>query len=280
MRRMIVAGLLTLPLLWFGIPALTAKSPFIAGKNALHSVRELHSNKVWGTVDRFLDLHELPVWLASLAGVAFGIFRRQRFVLILAAGSLVWVLVEIAFVLHGWPGVPRYLFEPVAVACVLAGVAVGRVILDLPGLLARVGARRLSGPAIGWVTGLLVLAFLGTWAPGARSRLRVERADLKHERARARELGRLSAVIGRLGGPGRIFACGTPNLPIGYQSVFAWYADVKVGELYVNPNTLALHPHPIVTFHPLHDGWRVIPSHLTTRAQAAHCRGMRLTYRS
>ena len=207
------------------------------------------------------------------------VVRRQRFVLILAAGALVWVLVEVAFVLHGWPGVPRYLFEPVAIACVLAGIAVGRVILDLPPLLAR-AAPRVSPNVIGWATGILVLLFLATWAPGARTRLRIEKADLVHERARAREFGRLSTVINRLGGMSRITACGTPNIPIGYQSVFAWYGDVRIGALYVNPNVLALHPHPIVTFHPLHNGWRVIPSHLTTATQQAHCRGLRLTYRS
>ena len=278
-RRMIIAGIVVIPLLWFGIPGLTARSPFVAGDNALKSVRALHENKIWGTVDRFLDLHELPIWLASLAAVAFAVARRQRFVLLLAAGAVVWVTVEVAFVLHGWPGVPRYLFEPVAIACVLAGIAVGRVILDLPPLLARV-APRVSPTVIGWATGILVLGFLGTWAPGARSRLRIEKADLVHERARARELGRLSAVITRLGGIDRIRVCGSPNVPIGYQSVFAWYVGSDVGSLYITKKKFALHPHPIVTFHPLYNGWAVVPSHLTTAAQRARCHGIRMTYRS
>ena len=41
MRRLIGGGLTLIPLFWFGIPALTAKSAFIAGSNALHSPREL-----------------------------------------------------------------------------------------------------------------------------------------------------------------------------------------------------------------------------------------------
>jgi hypothetical protein len=278
-RRMIIAGIVAIPLLWFGIPGLTARSPFVAGDNALKSVRALHENKIWGTIDRFLDLHELPIWLASLAGVAFAAVRRQRFVLILAGGALLWVLVEVAFVLHGWPGVPRYLFEPVAIACVLAGYAVGRVILDLPPLLSRV-APRASPSVVGWATGIVVLVFLATWAPGARSRLRLEKTDLVHERARAHELGRLSAVITRLGGIERIRSCGTPNVPIGYQSVFAWYTGSDVGSLYITKKKFALHPHPLVTFHPLHNGWAVVPSHLTTAAQRARCQGIRITYRS
>ena len=45
MRGMLVCGVLLQPLFWFGIPALTAKSAFIAGSNALHSPRELRGNK-------------------------------------------------------------------------------------------------------------------------------------------------------------------------------------------------------------------------------------------
>jgi len=103
MRRMIAAGLLLLALFWFGIPALTAKSTFIAGSNALHSPRELRGNKVWGTIDRFLDLHELPVQLAALFMVALLLRRRERLTLLLDAGALLGVIVEKAFAPHGVP---------------------------------------------------------------------------------------------------------------------------------------------------------------------------------
>jgi hypothetical protein len=277
MRRMMVWGLLLIPAFWFGIPALTAKSAFIAGSNALNSPRELHSNKVFGTIDRFFALHAAPMWIAAGLCVVLALYRRQRFILLLAAGTVTWVVVEIAFALHGWPAVPRYLFEPVGVACVLAGIFVGRVILDLPPLLARV-VPRFSPQVIGWATGVLVLLIAGTFVPAARSRLRVERADLKHERARAKEIGRLSTVVQRLG-VSRILACGQPNMPIGYQSILAWDMGIKIGVLYINPDTFALHPYTTVDFFPLHDGWRVFPSHVT-RATTARCHGLRLTYRS
>ena len=94
MRRMIAGGLVLIPLFWFGIPALTAKSAFIAGSNALHSPRELQSNKFFGTIDRFLDLQEMPVQLAALLAVALAALRRQRTVLLLGAGVILWVLVS------------------------------------------------------------------------------------------------------------------------------------------------------------------------------------------
>jgi hypothetical protein len=278
MRRFIAGGLLTIPLLWFGIPALTAKSAFIAGSNALHSPRELHNNKFFGTIDRFFDLHEMPIQLAALAGIAFGVRRRERQVLLLAAGAAAWVIVEAGFALHGWPAVPRYLFEPVGVMAVLAGVAVGRVILELPPLLSKL-TPRVTPSIAGWATGLLVLVLAGTMLPAARSRYHIERADLAHERARTKEIGRLSTVVSRLGAS-RITACGQPNMPIGYQSVLAWYMGVKIGDLYYSANYEKLHPHPLVNFFPLANGWKVFPSHLVDAAARAHCAGLRLTYRS
>jgi hypothetical protein len=106
----------------------------------------------------------------------------------------------------------------------------------------------------------------------------MERRDLTHERDRAREIGRLQTVVTRLG-VANIFACGQPNIPIGYQSVFAWYAGVKVGELYVSPGFLKAHPHPLVNIYPTTNGWKVFPSHVDA-AHAAACHRMRHTFRS
>jgi hypothetical protein len=258
---MIAAGLLLIPLFWFGIPALTAKSAFIAGDNALHSPRELHSNKLLGTLDRFLDLQELPIWLTAMLGLAIAAVRRQRFVVLLAVGAVTWVVVEVAFVLHGYPGVPRYLFEPVAAVCVLSGEFVGRVLLDGAPLLARLGPRR--SPRLGTVLAAgLVLVVVASLVPAARSRARIERADLTHERARTKEIDRLHTVIIRVGGIHRILACGRPNIPIGFQSIFAWYTGLKIGDLYVSQKHERQHPSPLVNIYPLKDGWKVFPSHI------------------
>ncbi len=285
MRWLIAAGLALTPLLWFGIPALTANSAFVASNNALHSPRELHSQKLYGTVDRFFDLHELPVQVAALVAVGFGLLRRDRKLLLLAAGTLVWVAIEVAFALHGFPAVPRYLFEAVGVMSVLAGVAVGRVILDLPDLLARVGARlgprlpaRRSPQIAAWATGVVVLLLAGAMVPAARSRLRDERKDLTHERARTKEINSLSTVVSRLTS-GRILACGQPKMPIAYQSVLAWYLGVSTGGLYFSPLYEKLHPHPVVNFVAHSNGWVVSPQHVDA-ASAARCRHLHITVRN
>ena len=50
-------------------------------------------------------------------------------------------------------------------------------------------------------------------------------------------------------------------MPIGYQSMFAWYAGVKTGVLYVSRSYVGKHPHPLVNIYPIAGaGWKVFPS--------------------
>jgi hypothetical protein len=286
-RRWLIGSFVLLLVLWFGIPGLTSKSFLTAGNIAQNSPRAIHGNKITGTIHRFFQLESTPVWIAAAVSAALAAYRRQWAILLLVAGALAWVVIEIAFALHGFPAVPRYMFEPGAVVAVLAGTFVGRVILELPPLFVRfaqgLGGLRI-GPAVagqigGWGAALVVVAFAGSMLPAARSQLHQERTDLKHERARTKEIGRLSVVVSRLGAS-RILACGQPNIPIGYQSQLAWYMGVKVGVLYVSQAYERLHPHPLVNIYPTSSGWKVFPSHVAGAAESARCSHLRLTYRS
>jgi hypothetical protein len=285
-RRWLIGAFVLLLALWFGIPGISSKSFFTAGNIAQNSPRELHGNKITGTISRFRELQATTVWIAAALALALAAYRRNRTVLVLAGGALAWVVVEIAFALKGFPAVPRYLFEAGAVVDVLAGVFVGWLILGLPGLLSRL-IRRLDARRIGsrlatqvgtWGTAVVLVVIAGSLFGAAHRQYKLERADLTHERARAREIGRLAAVIQKLGAA-RILACGQPNIPIGYQSQFAWYANVKVGALYVSKTYERLHPHPLVNMYPLSNGWTVFPSHVGP-ADAARCSHLTLTYRS
>ena len=280
LRKMLYAGCLLIPILWFGIPALTAKSAFIAGDNALHSPRELHGNKITGTINRFVDLQTVWIWLAACLALVIAAIRRNLVVLLIGAGVILWVVVEIAFAIHGWPAVPRYLFEAAGAAGVLAGIGVGMVVVELPALLRRLDPRLVSPQIASLTTALVVVAFAAILVPTAHSRYRVERVDLKHERARTREIGRLSVVVARLGGGARILRCGQPNMPIGYQSVLAFYMGVKIGALYFSPAYNKLHPHAHVDFYPLADGWKVVPRGLRSARDRHYCGHLKLVYRT
>ena len=285
-RRWLYASVVLLLVLWFGIPGLTSKSFLTAGNIAQNSPRAIRGNKVTGVITRFHQLQGNTVWVLSLLAIALAAYRRSRLVLALAVGAVAWVVIEIAFALHGWPAVPRYLFEPGAVFGVLAGVFIGWVILELPVLLGALSARlgssrigaRLAAQLGAWGTVIVLVAIAGSMLGTAHRQYRLERKDLTHERARALEIGRLSVVVAKLG-PGRILGCGQPNIPIGYQSQLGWYARVKIGALYVSKTYERLHPHPLVNMYPLSNGWKVFPSHVDA-ASAARCSGLTLTYRS
>jgi hypothetical protein len=285
-RRWLILSVLALLFFWFGIPGLTSKSVFTAGNIAQNSARECHSSKIPCTVTRFQELHATAVWILASLSVALAAWRRNWTVLALAAGALAWLIIEIALALKGFPAVPRYMFEAGAIVSILAGVFVGRVVLELPGLLTAVlvRVRALRGRTgfvtglSGWGTGLAVLVIAASLFGAAHHQYRLERRDLVHERARTVLIGRLSGAIKAVGAS-RILGCGQPNIPIEYQSIFAWYTNVKIGALYVSQTYLRLHPHPLVNIYPIAGpGWKVFPSHVDA-ASATRCSGLNLVYR-
>jgi hypothetical protein len=282
MRRQIVGGVVLLGVLWFGIPAVTSKSAFSAGSLAQNSPRMLHGNKITGTWGRFMGLDAASVKLAALLAVGLAALRRDRAVLLLAGGVLLWVVVEMAFALHGWPAVPRYLFEAAGGVCVLAGVFAGRVILDAPAVLRAArdrlpeAGRRwswLSSPTAAGLAAALVLAVFAVAAvPSIHQRYLAERKDLRGQRSRTHEILLLAQVVRHLGAA-KIRACGHPDIGIGYQSILAWDMGTNTGWLYFSRKHERESPHPIVNLYPHSYGWRVIPAN-PAPARAAACRGL------
>lgn len=263
-RWLVVAGAAVTGLLWFGIPALTSRSAFVAGTNALGSGRRLRSDRVLGTIDRFLDMHETALELAALVSLGLAVLRRDRVTLALAAGACAWVAVEIAFALHGWPGLSRYMFEAGGVMVVVAAVAIGRLLADPP---------RLPGPAavasaLGAAVAVAVIAAL---VPPAVSRARTERRDLREQHARTSEINRLISTVAGLGGRERVLACGAPVVLLEYQTVLAWTLHINVARIGWKLEPALRSGRPIVVFTPRPHGWRVQAVHQRT----AGCRALR-----
>jgi hypothetical protein len=288
-RWWLYGSLFALAFLWFGIPGLTSKSLLTAGNVAENSPREIHGNKITGVITRFHELLPNTIWLLAVLTVAWAAWKRRITILVVAGGALLWVLIEMAFALHGFPAVPRYMFEAGAVVGILAAVFIGRIVHELPGLLSSLADRvagRVGGggvparlaTALGtWGTVLAVVIVSGSMLGAAHRQERLERTDLRAQRARTVLIGRLSGVVKTLGAS-NMFACGQPNIPIEYQSVFAWYAGVKTGVLYVSRPYIAKHPHPLVNIYPIAGaGWKVFPS-LVDPAHAAACKRMVLVY--
>jgi hypothetical protein len=246
-RRLTVAGVVVLLVMWFGIPALTSRSPFVAGTNALGSGRALHSDKVFGTVKRFLHLQAPPYEIVALLTVAWALWRRKWLLVGLAAGVVAWVVLEIAFALHGWPGLPRYMFEAGAVTIVLAAVGVGRLLAQAPKL----------SPAAGWAAIALVVLICASLVPSALSRARTEHKDLVAQQRRTTEIGRLASVVIANGGAARLRACGEPLTRLEYQTILAWQLRVNVVKVGFKYGQAIAHGNPLVLFTPHSRGWTV-----------------------
>jgi hypothetical protein len=261
MRWLILTGIVLLVLLWFGIPALTSRTPFQAGANALGSGRRLRSDRVFGTIGRFLDLQSGVLELTAVLAVVLALLRRDRVVLALAAGVCAWVVVEIAFSLHGWPGLARYMFEPAAVVIALAGVAIGRLLIE-PARVSR---------AAKWAGIALVVVIVAALVPSAVSAARDEHRDIRGQRVRTAEIGKLSTVVASFGGPARFKLCGEPLTRLEYQTILAWTLHMNVSAVGYKYGPAIASGRPIVLFTPLsHGGWHVQALH----QRLAACRSL------
>jgi hypothetical protein len=261
MRLLIAFGLVGLVALWFGIPGLTARSPFVAGTNALGSGRAPHGNKVLSTISRFLHLEPAPLEIVALVSVALAAFRRDLLTLALAAGAVLWVIVEIAFALHGWPALPRYMFEAAAAVAVVAAVAVGRLLRD---------PLRVSELA-GWGGVALVVVICASLVPFGVSQVRTEHKDLRAQRARTDEINRLAHVFAAAGGAAPIRRCGEPLTQLEYQTVVAWTLNVNVARVGWKYAPAIRSGRPIVLIIPTSRGWRLRAVH----QRVAGCRRLR-----
>ncbi|MGO9749931.1 MAG: hypothetical protein ACLP22_00090, partial [Solirubrobacteraceae bacterium] len=199
LRRIVVAGWGAIVFLWFGIPTITNGRPFVAAQLAFNSPRALLHDQIGGTLARFAGLYGLPIWLAAAGTVLWAILRRRWLIVTLAAAAALWVLTEIAFALHGWPGLPRYMFEPAAVCGVIAGIGFGWLLITPPPRSGRAG--RLAGPT-------LALVLVAGLIPDAKARYDTEQADLGHEHERTAEINALARSLTVLGGSARIRSCG------------------------------------------------------------------------
>jgi hypothetical protein len=260
MRIYLLAGLALIPLLWFGIPALTAKSWFAAGNVALNPKLVLHGDKWIGTWKLFFGLYPTVVWIAALLALVFAAIRRDRTSLLLFAGAVVWVLIEFGFILHKWPAQNRYLTEPATVVAVLAAAGLGRLLV--------LGERTSWGVRVAAVAAVAVIVALAI--PTAENRVNAASAAVVQRRHYATRLDRLQALIKLVGGAGRIRSCGLPTAIVGLQSALAYDLDMNVGFVGHKPARLIHHHTPIVLFKPDGLGWILIPIN-TRRVNVTRC---------
>ena len=276
MRWMLILGAAVVLFMWFGVPTITNGRPDIAGQLAQGSPRELHSNRLAGTLGRVHEILYLPVWIAAGIAAALALLRRNWVVLALAALVVVWAIVEIAFAYHGWPALPRYVFEAGGVVAVLAGVAVGWLMLE---------GSRIGHGVPRWSGAFVAAALVATMIPGAIHRVRAEHTDLIAQHARTHEISLLQSATNALGGAHHILDCGQPVTDVEYASTVAWIYNIDVGSVggfqqHVEAAELANPAIPKVLIHPLaRGGWQFQPWHTQT-GNVTRCAGLHAIYTS
>jgi len=190
--------------------------------------------------------------LVALGAVVLALIRRDRVTLGLAAGICAWVIIEIAFSLHGWPGLGRYMFEPAGVLVALAGAGIGALLVE---------GRRISRVAA-WAGIALAAVIVLALVPPALSRARSEHRDIRQQRVRTAEIGKLTGAISHFGGPARFKPCGEPLTRLEYQTILAWNLHVNVATVGYKYEPAIHSGRPIVLFTPVSTGgWRVQALH-------------------
>ncbi|MGZ4185887.1 MAG: hypothetical protein ACXVUE_06810 [Solirubrobacteraceae bacterium] len=264
-RWLVAAGFLLIPAMWFGIPTITNHRPFVSAQLALRSPREVTGNKVTGVLNRYATLHYLPLQLAALLGFVMAWFRRDRVVLALGGAVILWVIVEAAFALHGWPAVPRYIYEAEGVTIVIAAVAVGWLLKDGLALAER---HRPGWARPRWIGIALVAILTVSLVPPAIARLRDEHKDVSHERSRTKEINLLAKAVSAYGGYKHLRACGEPVTNVEYVSILAWYTHLNVGNVGHRPKFEVRQKYPIVLFTQLQNGWAMTPYRTSASLQS------------
>jgi hypothetical protein len=259
MRVFLAVGWVVTAGMWFGIPALTSRSPFVSADNAFYSGRRLHHDLIFGTIGRYLHLMPRGLEVAALISVILALWRRDRTTLAFVGAIVLWVVVEIAFVIHGWPGVPRYMFEPAGLLAVVAGIGVGRLLLEPP---------RVS-KAVGIAGAVAAAALVVSVIPPAVSQARWESHDLSHQRLRTHTINLLGSEIAAKHGAAAFHGCGAPVTRLEYQSTVAWALDRNVSAVGFKYGEAIASGKPIVLVTPYPQsgsGWHIQPVHQRSAA--------------
>jgi hypothetical protein len=191
----------------------TFHSATISGEptDILHS--KFPAFELWG---RSLGILVAPVWVAALVGGIVAWRTREPTALALLAVALAWSVVTIGGEAIGYPAVPRYLVEPAAVCCVLAGIGVAAL------------------PRHTWVAGLLLLAF----APFAVTRAIGLGNQVHSANDRARDLGALWLAVDRAEAQGPVASAHPMLAPQPQGTALVWKLHLQLNAVYEHRSRL------------------------------------------
>jgi hypothetical protein len=228
-RWLVVLGGVVVPVLWL-VPEGVGSGDLL---RAAHRARTPNTDSpafadapARAVVEQFGHLLATPVWIAAgvLAVLAAAqlVRSRGRVARELAlpgvlTAAMVILVAEVAYMTNdGFSGNSRYLVLPAALACVLAGAGLGRLVARTP-------------PRVALALGLA--AAVAFAAPNV-DRLGPTARTLRYQ---ARLADGLAPVIERAGGRDRLLACGTPYAGPFQVPVVAWTLRLHTADVELEP---------------------------------------------
>ena len=218
MLALVGAGLVLIPLLWFGPPWISTGNPFGAGTQAAHYNGQLGSDPLLEVLSRGAHLVMFPVLVFAAVAVVLGWREGDRVTLWLAGGAAAWVALVALMTVAAYPGLGRFMYPPAAVACVLAGAGVVRL-----GALAGSGALR-------WA---VVAICVGVCVPFAAGRTAHAWKEKSEADLAVRFTNQLSDAVGVAGGRHRVMPCPTSVSAVNHtmQTALAWTLHVGLSRV-------------------------------------------------
>jgi hypothetical protein len=211
-RGLVAAVAILVPLLWT-LPELWGSGDLLRASSAAQETSQGAAG--WHAASEVLRFPNRLVIAPVLAGAAAAPLlartREQRTVIVLFGATVLWLLVIAAMAAGGYPSLSRFAIPPMAVACLLAGIAFGWALAWAP-------ARRLQ-----LMAGALVVA---AWAPFAVDRWNPLRGESRYDSYRVRLDRDLRTVVDRVGGRAAVRRCSDRVVTTGAEvPALIWYLD-------------------------------------------------------
>ncbi len=234
LRPLVLVGWVVNPFFWFVPPWIGTGQPFIAAVHAKEYNGHLGNHPELEALRRAADLQVLPVLFGAAVAVVWTWLReRDRTLVALAGGALAWILLVVAMVADGYPGLERFFLPASAILCVLGGVGFARIAMMLGGWLARLVPASSGGAAArvaGALAALIAAALIALSVPLASSRIDAARAAKPTAAQAVRTLDQLADAVKAVGGHDGVFPCRSSVAAVnhGVQTALAWPLKVTL----------------------------------------------------
>jgi hypothetical protein len=212
LRRWLVLGGIAVPLLWL-LPDLAGSGDALSGAERARG--EAGADGLLPAIRAALELAPAALVVASVYAVVSARRDGERAIPVLALGALGWTAAVAALAVLGYAGLPRFAAPVGAIACVLGGVGLVRMLAAIDG--ARHSPRRTAAAAAVAALGL------GLATQGVVRAAQVPE-QINDAVAYARGVDELARLTGELGA--RAETCGpvlTSNFL--YQTALAWQLE-------------------------------------------------------